>query len=325
MTKFIGRLATLGVAKEAVRGVPVAPTYSIPFETLSFDDKVVKVRETAGLGSIADADSAYVTTQYAEGDMTAEIRDKSFGLMLLNLLGTVSVAGPTDSTYTHSFSLAETNTHQSLCLLINDANVKEMYPLSMIKSLEINISLDNIVKYTVSFMSKRGDVSTAAVVALTSENKFTKKHLAFKLATNIAGIAAATAISLKSLTLKFENNVVMDDVLGTAEPEDIMNKQFSIEGTVELNYTDDTYKNYMRNGDYKAMEIKLVNTDVYAAGTTRPSLTMQFPRVDFFEWAPDYSIDDIVRQKFSFKCNRDVANSLAPISTCQLVNAVTSY
>jgi hypothetical protein len=212
-------------------------------------------------------------------------------------------------------------------MLVNDANVKEMYPLVMLKSLEINCSLDNIVKYTASFMSKRGDISSAAVVAVVSENKFTKKHLAFKLAANIAGIAAATAISVKSLTLKFDNNVIMDDVLGTAEPEDIMNKAFSIEGTVELNYTDDTYKNYMRDGTYKSMEIKLVNTDTILTGSasTRPSLTMQFPRVDFFEWAPDYSINDIVRQKFSFKCSRDVANSLAPISTCTLVNLVASY
>jgi hypothetical protein len=81
----------------------------------------------------------------------------------------------------------------------------------------------------------------------------------------------------------------------------------------------------MRNGNYKAMEIKFVNTDALIGTTSRPTLTMQFPIVDFFEWTPDYSIDDVVRQKFSFKCNRDVANALAPISTCQLINAVATY
>lgn len=325
MTKYIGRLATVGIAKEASRGVFVAPTYTVPWEALSFDDKVVKVREMSSIGSISDSDAAFVTTKYAEGDLQSELRDKSFGLFLYNLLGTYAVSGPTDSAYTHSFTLAETNTHQSLSLLINDANTKESYSLVMLKSLEINVTLDNVVKFTATFLSKKGNSSTATVASVVAENKFTKKHLAFKLAANIAGIAAASTISVKSFNLKFDNNAVTDDVLGTAEPEDIVNKSFSCEGSVELNYTDETFKNYMRDGTYKSMEFKLVNSDVLIGSSSRPTLTMQFPNVDFYEWAADYSKDDLVKQKFSFKANRDVANALAPISTCQLINAVTTY
>lgn len=325
MTKYIGRLLTLGVAKESTRGVGVAPTYIIPDVSFSFDDKVVKVRETAGIGSIADSDNVFVTTQYGAGDLEGELRDKSFGLLLYSMLGSYSVAGPTDSAYTHSFTLSETNTHQSLCFTVNDPNTKELYRLVMMDRLEIMSELDEVVKFSASFMSKKGDGSTATMPTLTAENKFTKKHLSFKVASDIAGLSAATAVSLKSLRLTISKNVVLDDVLGTAEPEDILNKQISIEGQIKLNYTDETWKNYMRNNTTKAMQIAFTNTDATIGASTRPSLTMQFPKVDFFEWEPDYSLDDIVTQTISFKAMRDVTNSLAPISTCQLVNAVTTY
>lgn len=325
MTKYIGRLLNLGIGREVSRGVGVAPSFLIPRVSFSVDDKVIKVRETAGLGSIADTDDALVTTKYSAGDLETEMRDKSFGIFLYALLGACSTSGPTDSAYTHSFSIAETNTHQSLSLLVSDPNTKELYKLSMIDSLELNLGLDDVARFSVAFMGKKGDASTFTQSTATAENKFTKKHLSFKVASNIAGLAAATGVSLKSLKLIVNKNVVLDDVLGTAEPEDINNRQFSVEGELVLNYTDEVWKNYMRNNTSMAVEIKLTNTDALIGSGTRPTFTIQMPKVDFFNWEPDYALDNIVSQKFSFKANRDVANSLAQISTCTLVNAQASY
>lgn len=326
MTTYIGRLLSIGVGRETGRGLGVAPTYLLPDVSFSFDDKVVKAREIAGIGNIADNDAALVTTKFGAGDLEGEVRDKSFGLLLYSALGTCSTTGPTDSAYTHAFSLAQTNTHQSLALVVNDANTKEQYRLVMLDTLELRSELDDVLKYTASFLSKKGDASGATMPTLTAENKFTKKHLSFKVAANIAGLAAATAISVKSLRLTISKNAMLNDVLGTAEPEEIYNRSFGVEGEVTLNYTDETYKNYMRDGNYKSLEIKFTNTDaVLGAGSTNPALTIQMPRVDFFEWQPDYTLDEVVTQRFSFKAMRDVANSLEPISTCSLVNAVTSY
>jgi hypothetical protein len=52
---------------------------------------------------------------------------------------------------------------------------------------------------------------------------------------------------------------------------------------------------------------------------------MQFPKVDFFDWEPHYSLDEIVTQTISFKASRDVSGGADAISTCTLVNAQTSY
>jgi hypothetical protein len=293
--------------------------------SFSFDDKIVQARSVGALSNIADSEEAFVTTKYGQGDIEGEIRVKSFGLFLYALLGSYSVSGPTDSAYTHSFTVSQTNTHQSLAFVVSDSNTTELYPLVMLDSLELNAELDEIVKYTASFMSKAGRDTGLTVPAVVAESKFTKKHLSFKLADTIAGLSAATAISLKSLTLTISKNVEIYDVLGTAEPEDILNRQLAVEGEIELLYESETYKNYMKNGTNKCMQIAFTNTDELIGASTRPSLTFQFPKVDFFDWEPSYDLDEIVSQKISFKCNRDVSNLLEPISTCQLVNDVSSY
>jgi hypothetical protein len=325
MSKYIGRLLQVGVAKEGTRGAGAVPIYHLPHTAFSFDDKVVKARSVGSLGYLADSEEAFVTTKYGQGDLESEIRIKSFGLFLYAMLGSLSTTGPVDSAYTHLFTISQSNQHQSLCLTMVDSNTSEIYPLVMLDELEIVAELDEVVKFTASFMSKIGRTTTATVPAVVSESKFTKKHLAFKIATDISSLAAATAVSLKSLSLKVSKNVSLDDVLGTAEPEDILNRQLSVEGELTLNYEAETYKTYQNDGTSKAVEITFTNNDDTIGASTRPSLKIQLPKVDFFDWEPDYSLDDIVSQKVSFKASRDVANAQDIIYLCQLVNSVVSY
>lgn len=326
MTKYIGRLVELGVAKESTRGGGSAAVYHLPRTTFSFDDKIIQARSIGGLGKLADSEEAFVTTQYGQGDIEGEVRVKSLGLLLYAMLGTCDTTGPTDTeVYTHAFTVAQTNTHQSLCFTVVDSNTSELYKLVMLDSLELTSELDEVVKYSAGFMSKKGVPTGATVPAAESEYKFTKKHLSFKVAANIAGLAAASAVSLKSLNLTISKNVMLDDVLGTAEPEEILNRQLSVEGSMTLNYEAETWKNYFTGGTNRAMEVKFTNTDETMGASTNPSLTIQMPKVDFYEWEPDYSLDEIVSQTVSFKASRDVANSQDIIYLCQLVNLCSGY
>jgi hypothetical protein len=325
MTKFIGRLVNVGVGRESTRGAGATPAYEVPNTSFSFDDKVVKARSVGSLSNITDSEEAFVTTKYGQGDLEGEIRSKSFGLFLYAMLGTYSVAGPTDSAYTHSFTVSQSNQHQSLAIVVSDSNTTELYKLVMLDSLEIRLELDQIATFAASFMSKCGRSTGLTVPAVVAESKFTKKHLSVKLADAVGNLAAATAISVKSISLKISKNVALDDVLGTAEPEDILNRQLSVEGEITLNYEAETYKNYMKNDTNRAMEIAFTNTDATIGTGTNPSLTIQMPKVDFFDWEPSYDLDEIVTQKISFKGSRDVTNSLEVISTCSLVNDVTTY
>lgn len=321
MTKFAGRRGTLALAIEDTRGV--SPTsandyFWVPFATNSFKDTVEEARENQGLGKIADGDSKYVVMKMGEGEIEAQIYDKALGVVLTGVLGAV----PTSSggnPYTHTYTLSNSNQHQSVSLYWSDPDRNDMYKLGMLDSFQVSVEPSGLVQYTVGYKSKTADEWTALTPVFTSlGSKFLHQHLSVKLAAAVGDLSAATAISLKNLEFTIAKNTVFDSVMGTVEPEDILNQQISVEGTLELNLESDTYRDYMLNGTYRAMEIALTNG-------ASSILTLQFPRVDFSEWEPDYTLDEIAKQTINFKANYDAANALDIISTCTLVNTQASY
>lgn len=314
MTKFVGRRGELLLAKESSRGTgTVSNGIWTPRMTVSFDDKIESAREPEGLGKLADSDSNFVVQKMAEGEFEGQLNDKSVGLVLTSLLGSspVTAGGPT---YTHTYTLSNSNQHQSLSVLYQDPDTVKLYALGVVDSLKIVVEQNAIVTYTVGIKSKVGKDWTRQTASFTSiGNKFLHQHLIFKLADTVGALSGASAISLKKLELNITANADFDAVLGTVEPEDILNQQFAVEGTVELLKQDETYRNYMLGNTYKAMDITL-------QGSSASKLQFQFPRVDFTEWEQDRSLDSLVSQSIQFKGNYDAANALDIISTCVLTN-----
>lgn len=318
MTKFVGRRGTLGLAIEATRGTPVAPTYWLPFVTMSFFDRTETQREEQGMGNIADSDSIYVTMKMGEGDIESQIYDQGLGYILTSLLGAVPVTSGS-GTYTHTFTLSSTNQAKTLSLYWQDPDRSYMFPMATVESLQITVEPSGIVAYTIHFKSKTAkDWAILTPSFTTLGSKFLHQHLQTRLAANVGALSAATALSLKNLDVTINRNTIFDSNMGTVEPEDILGQAISVEGSLELNLEDDTYRNYMLNGSYRAMEIKLL-------GSSSSSLQLQFPRVDFTEWEPDFTLNEIAKQKINVKANYDSANALQIISTAVLINTKVSY
>lgn len=322
MTKFVGRRGDLMISKESSRGTASTTNpFYIPRSSVTFDDKTATARENEGLGKLADSDANFVVQKMAEGEFESNLDDKIIGIVLTSLLGSSPVTTGANP-YTHTYTLSNSNQHQSLSVIYQDPDFTKLYPMAVVDSLKITIEQNAIVVFTVGLKSRVGRDWTVQSATLNAQgNKFLHQHLVFKLASAVGGLAAATAISLKKLELTISANTIHDTVIGTVEPEDVLGQQFSVEGTLELNKEDNTYRNYMLDGTYRAMDISLVRS------ATNSSLQLQFPRVDFSEWEQDRSLDSIVSQTVNFKANYDAANALDIISTCVLLNtyAGTGY
>lgn len=318
MSKHVGRRGTLALVKEVSRGTIVAPpTFWIPRVTISFDDKTETAREAEGLGKIADSDANYVTQRMAEGDVEFQVDDRILGLFLTSLIGASPVKTGANP-YTYTYTLANTNQHQSLSLYYQDPDITKAFPLTVVNSLKFTVDQNSIVSCTASFMSRVGRDWTTQTADFTGlGSKFLHQHLVFKTASAVGGLAAATGISLKKLEFIISANTMFDTVIGTVEPEDILNQQFSIEGSFELLKTDETYRRLMLDGTYKSVGVYLVNG-------TSSQLNLEMPRVDFTEWEQDRGLDNIVSQKINFKANYDTANALDIISTLTLINTLNS-
>ena len=138
MSYFVGRRASLGIAREATRGTFVTPTYWLPYESLKIDDKAIVVDAGGAFAQIEDSMESFVTKKFAEGEIEAILDDKAIGVILSALVGSApSSSGSTN--YTHTFTLANSNQHTSLALMVQDPNSATAFALAMLDSFEISL------------------------------------------------------------------------------------------------------------------------------------------------------------------------------------------
>lgn len=316
MTKFVSRRGSLGIAIEATRFTPVAPTYWLPWAVMSFFDSVEGARQEEGLGNIADSDAFFVTLKKGEGTIDSELFDIALGYILTSLLGAAPVTTG-GNPYTHTFTLSQSNQPKTLSLYWKDPDRSYMFAGATVDSLRMVVAANSIVQFTIGFKSRVAKDWTAQTPDFTNlGSKFLQQHLEFRMAATVGALSAET--SIKNLELNISRNSIFDDTLGTVQPPDILVQQLAVEGSLQLNLTDDTVRNFMLDNTYQAMEIKLNRS-------SSSSLQLRFPRVDFSEWQPDYTLNQIARQTINFKGNYDTANALDIISTAVLVNTKSSY
>lgn len=323
MAKYQGRRVNIGVCKEAVRGAGGTPTRWIPKIDYTLFDKANKATSEESFSNIAGFGGQEIVTQkHSEGELAGEINVKGFPLLMYATFGSISSAAQ-NSDYKHTFTVNQSNQHQSLCFTTKEPNGDRKYRNAMIDSMEITINPEEIVKFSCGLKSKVGVDASEVASYETADYKFVGRDLEFKVANDTSSLGAASALSTKEITVTIQKNTEFDLVNGTLEPEEIHNKQMTIEGSITLNYEDTTWRDYMLNGTYKAMGIKLTNTRD-TMGSENPELYIELPRVAFSEWEREIANDDIATQTLNFKGLFDLATGKV-FSSVYIVNNVASY
>lgn len=327
MPKGIGRLFQGGIARETTRGVAVtSPAFWIPFSELDFDEKDLKVIDEQSRGVIEDSVGQSIVKQWAEGALKAPIADTHFPLLLYALLGTLVTTDNPDANPVvkdHTVTVAQSAQHQSLTFLLDDPLSGQDYThaLGMVSGLEIAYEQGKFIEYAATLRAKKGATATLTPAA-TSENRFLPKHLTFKLAATQAGLDAAGATVIKSLTLRLEQNVEDDDVLGNIAPADFLNKQFMIEGQLEAIWQNESdFKTTALAGTVKAMRLDLKNTDVTIGTAANPQIKIDLHSVIFKEITRPVRLNDLVRQTLSFKAHYNTTDSKMIQIVCTNVQA----
>lgn len=316
MTKGIGRLLQLGIAKETTRGTPnAAADFYIPFSDVSFDEKFDNVIAEQSLGVIEDSSGQSRVKDWAEGKIAAPIEDKSFGLVLYSALGSYTKSTNSDASglvCDHTFTISQSAQHQALTFFLDDplSGQDYKYANGVIDNLEINYEQKKFLEFNISVMSKKGATATLTP-STTAQNRFLPQHLTFKVASTYATLSTGTTISLKNLKLKFSKKVEADDVLGSTTPSDFLNKQFSIEGTLEALWNNESdFKTAALAGTAKALRIDLVNTDVTIGTAANPRVKIDLANVVFTEITRPLVLNDLVKQTLAFKAHYSTTDSL---------------
>jgi hypothetical protein len=290
---------------------------------MSYDDGIEQVIDESSVGVIEDSPNAVIIGKFGEGEIEGNIYSLSFGTLLLATFGSVSSTGPVEtSVYTHSFTVDQSAQHDSLTIFLDDGNQDYKYALAMVQSLEIDVAVGQFSKFTASFRSKVGATATLTP-SYTTESHFLPQHASLKTASSLAGLAAASAIDVRSVRLSISKNVEDDRKLGSVDQVDILNKQLSVEGSLELVFDSNTIKTDMLADTAKAMRLRLTNSDVTIGATKNPQLTIDLAKVKFSNFKKNYGNNDIVTATVDFKAFYSTTDT--SMITAEMVNGQISY
>jgi hypothetical protein len=392
--KGIGRLISVGLAKEATRGTAQSSaTFWTPWNDLTLDEKKEFATDAQAYGIIEDNVTMTQIKKWAQGTLAGNVQDQTIGLILYSLFGGYGVSGPTDSSYTHTFTIGESAQHQSLTFFLHDplAAVDYSYANGVVEKLELDLALKKFISFNASIKTLSGASQSNFTPSTTSENRFVPQYLAAKFALNYAGlqgtltatgtaattvhvtacsinpqtnlrvgmtvtgtsvpvgatvaaIVSATAfdlsiattgalgtmtfgpavIALKSAKVTINANVEDQEVLGNVSPADFLNKEFSVEGTFEAIYQNESdFKTNFMGLNTLAVRLDMKNTDVLIGATSTPELYIDMPKCTLTEFGRPFKVKDLVYQNVKFRASYSVSDTL--MAKILLTNAVTTY
>jgi Phage tail tube protein len=331
MAKGIGRLFSIGIAKETTRGTAIASAaYWLPFSDASIEEKFTNVTQDEAYGIIEDSVGQFRVKNWAEGTLKVPLTDQSLPLLMFSQFGTVANTTHAGETvvYDHAVTVGQSAQHQSLTLFIHDplSGTDYSHALGVIHKTELDVQLGKFAELSLSVKALKGVSQSSFTPSILSENRFLPQYMTFKYATTVSGLSGATAIQLKSIKLTIDESIEDDEVLGSIAPVDFLNKEFKIEGTLEAifqNNTDFKSVSLASPNVPQAMLIDLKNTDVTIGSTTNPEVAITLNQVHFTEYSHPIKVKDLVYQTVKFKASYKIADS--QMAKIVVTNTVASY
>lgn len=310
MSKVIGRTGAIGIAVEATKGTSLAPTFWVPVKSYSFDDKAEYVKNDSAMGRIEENNDADIIKLWAEGEYGGKIFLNSVGAELTAVFGTSpsSVQRATSGVYDHTYALANNNSHDSLCIGYEDAIQDIRFPYAMVNSWSLEVAVDDYVMRTINLISKKS-ASASNSPAFTNEVEFIPSQVSLKLASSAAGLDAASAINITSFNMEIAKNAEALYVLGSNEPQDIINKQFSVTGTIELYFEDTTQRAYTLTNVHRAVRIDMTDASTDLGSGHNPQLRFDLNEVVFDEFERGWDANDPLKQTLNFTALYSIADT----------------
>ncbi len=324
MTKFLGRLVSFGIAREATRGTgQAAADVYIPHTQLDVDVTPDKILDESSAGSIVKSIDDAVDTKKATVTIESKAGEDSLGHFLLGMFGSVASAVNPDTTTTHTFTLLNSSLHPSFTLFVNDPVQGYRFANGVLSNMKLSAQLGQYLLVQADFMSKSQE-ENAQSPAYTSEANFLPQHLSVRFADDVAGLDAAPGICVRSIEISSEKGVMTDKCLGSQEYSDILNGVVEFKGTMNIAYDKKDFRDNMLNDVAKTFRLKAVNAGkVIGTGTQNPEFELDFHNVKFDAGNPNYETADIASQQVDFTAHLNLTTG--EVGTAKLINTMADY
>jgi hypothetical protein len=234
----------LGIESYAAPGVAVAETVFIPWADFSIQGVAEKAHFTSARGLRNMSSNSMLRRRYSQGSIGFIPDVKTMPYFLSLALGSVSSSGVSDSAYTHTFTVNNTNsTPRTATVTIEEGAIQTVQYLNMVcNSLNIEVS-DSYAKATAELIG--GFVGTDTISeSYANETEFAYHQMTAKFGTSLSNAASQSATPLKSFALNINNNVLLDEAFlsgaNTITAGGLLPGRLQITGSYSLHFSDTT-------------------------------------------------------------------------------------
>lgn len=326
-----GEQIQLGLAKESTRGTFTSPSEwlrsSVP-STVTVEKETTEIQENIGSG-MASQDTIKDMIM-ASGEVEYNVRNRTFPLLLLSLMGNISSSQTGDSSgnvYEHVLTIEEsTPEHPSLSLaLAKDGNFQHFgYPLALINDTEITVGTEGAASATSSFVAQDETDQSDFTPSYPSDDYLFPHHKAkLYFADSVSNLDSADKTSFKEVSISFDNNGEENQNADELTPSNMFAGLMSIEGTFSKDYEDETQADLHKSNDPKAMRLEIINDDETIGDSGNPEVTVELPKVTLESRDPDRSATDVVQEEIDFTAHFDEGQSSG--GEVRVINEVQSY
>lgn len=300
----------LGVESYAAPGVAVAETIFIPWLEYSMQGVSEKAHFTSSRGLRNQSSNSMIRRKYSQGSVAFVPNVKSMPYALSLAMGSVSSSGISDSAYTHTFTINNTNaTPRTATLTTKEGGVQTVQYLNCVcNSLNFEVS-DEYAKCTIELIGGFAGTDTISE-SFANETEFAYHQYTAKFGTSLSAAAGNSATPLKAFNLNINNNVLLDEAFlsgaNTITAGNLINGRLEITGSYTLHFSDTTELAKYQANTKNALIVTFTGALIGATSTE----TIQFKLGKLVLTKPpvEYNIDGLLVLTQEFKVEYDATD-----------------
>lgn len=330
MTKTSGTQTAVGLGIEGLAnpGVSVAETVFIPWLDFSLQDIVEKSHFAAARGLRNISSNSMIRRRYSQGSIGFVPNTVVMPYFLAMALGGVSSATIVDGTYTHTFTVANTNTSvRTATLTIEEGAIRTASYLNCVcNSLNFEVT-DDYAKCSVELIGQYSTTDTLSE-SYTQNTEFAYHQYTAKFGTSLTAADGASATPLKGFTLNINNNVLLDEAFlsGSADITDgnLVFGRLEVTGSYTLHFADTTELAKYQANTKNAMVVEFVGA-VVGGGTTTEKMSFRLGKLILTKAPIEYNIDGLLVLTQEFTVEYDATDLEISAKVTNTVNNASTH
>ncbi len=302
MARTSGTQTNIGIGIESTPGTAVAATHFPKWAELSLQGVSEKAPLTSQRGVRNMSSDSMIRRKFSQGSIAVVPNGDIAPIFFYLALGSKATTGPTDGTYSHTFSVQNANASMKTATILKEDGsiVTERFANCVVNELTLEAS-DSWARLMASILGGYPDTGSVTE-SFSQENEYAYHQMAVKFGTSLSNAASQNATPLKSFQLNIKNNVLQDEAFlsGSNQPVAWVAGRFEASGSYALHFSDTTELDKYKANTKNAAIITFTGA-VTGGGSTPESITIKLGRLVLNKEPLVYQLDGItvLQQEFT--------------------------